>query len=555
MWMGFLSQERYSQQWVPSPYEIELPIVSVMEAMQGVSFTQSDGYTSLFGLVSTISQYLPIPLEITAPEDTPIQDVYVQNNNFREFLTIAERAERSTTNKYECETLYECVNAFCQYFGLSLHEYENSFYFVSLPDDIDYEDIDPQGNTRQSQWGSIDLSWFIVCGSSNEQSFSPIYRRIIGIFDTEKNKAEEIYSFEAFFKQFEVEGAYSNNSEMLFYGNDETWPYINGVHNAAHISSPDSGGQIMRMKGIFMDEDFSRDSAWTDCFFVHSQKNEISASGEPALQFYIPRKVYANADEFAAINIDFSLSAYYNATQSGDFIKHVYFKLKVGNYWLHSSTGQSGKQEYDWTTTESVAAFDISSGTISSNNANMDWRIEAQMNKISGFAVGLPNALSAGYYSVYFEFVANAEKSSDFGTYSAIGYLFKNLSINVLRAVNNPLEPTPDYDKNTVIRMLSGLYREDYNVSSKITTKRGTQFGAGMALTTQHEYVTTQYDQLGVVRRAQLLNKSREILRIGVRKHTQPIDTVTIEEATYGILSQSIEWRDDRNEIQIIKLD
>ena len=185
----------------------------------------------------------------------------------------------------------------------------------------------------------------------------------------------------------------------------------------------------------------------------------------------------------------------------------------------------------------------------------MDWRIEAQMDKISGFAVGLPNALSAGYYTVYFEFVANAEKTSDFGTYSAIGYLFKNLSINVLRAVNNPLEPTPDYDKNTVIRMLSGLYKEDYDVSSKITTKRGTQFGAGMALTAQHEYVTTQYDQLGVVRRTQLLNKSREILRIGVRKHTQPIDTVTIEDATYGILSQSIEWRDDRNEIQIIKLD
>ena len=313
MWMGFLSQERYSQQWAPSPYEIELPIISVMEAMQGVSFTQSDGYTSLFDLVTTISQYLPIPIEITAPEDTPIQDVYVQNNNFREFLTIAERTERSTTDKYECETLYECVDAFCQYFGLSLHEYGNSFYFVSLPDDIDYEDIDPQGNTQQSQWGSIDLSWFILFSSNNEQSFSPIYRRIMGIFDTGRDKAEDIYTFEAFFKQFEVEGSYSNNSELLFYGNDETWPYINGVHNAAHISSSlDSGGQIMRMKDVFIDEDSSRDSAWSDCFFVHSQKNEISASGEPAIKFYIPRKVYVNADEFAAINIDFNLSAYYN---------------------------------------------------------------------------------------------------------------------------------------------------------------------------------------------------------------------------------------------------
>ena len=43
VWVGFLRPEQYSQPWEPAPYEIELPLMSVMEAMQGVEFTQSEG--------------------------------------------------------------------------------------------------------------------------------------------------------------------------------------------------------------------------------------------------------------------------------------------------------------------------------------------------------------------------------------------------------------------------------------------------------------------------------------------------------------------------------
>lgn len=123
-WVGFLQPEQYNQPWIAPKYEIEVPLMSIMSAMQSVDFTQDEGYVSFFSLVRTINSYVPFDIDITAPEETPVKDVYVQNNNFREFLTIAERAERGTTNKYECTSIYDALEAFCQYFGFSLHEYK-----------------------------------------------------------------------------------------------------------------------------------------------------------------------------------------------------------------------------------------------------------------------------------------------------------------------------------------------------------------------------------------------------------------------------------------------
>ena len=162
VWMGFLRPEQYSQPWEATPYEIELPLMSVMEAMQGVEFTQSEGYVSFFSMVQTISSYLPIDIYITAPNETPVKDVFVQNNNFREFLTIAERNERSTQNIYECVSIYEVMTAFCQYFGFSLHEYADNFYCVATTtdDSMSYYDIAPDGSTQESQWGSVNPAPF-----------------------------------------------------------------------------------------------------------------------------------------------------------------------------------------------------------------------------------------------------------------------------------------------------------------------------------------------------------------------------------------------------------
>lgn len=563
LWVGFLKPEQYNQPWIRTPYEIELPLMSIMAAMQGVKFTQSEGYVSFFSLVRTINTYVPVDIYIYAPEITPVQDVYVQNNNFREFLTVAERAERGTTDIYECVSIYEAIEAFCQYFGFSLHEYNGNFMCVVYPDDNShYEEIAPTGDSREAQWGSISLTSMIICGSQNLRNFSKMYRRIKGEFSTGTDKMEDVLNIESFFKQFSVEGAYPTIApqNLLFNGNAEVLPYRNGVQTVVWISDAsltDSGGQIIRKPDARPNGVERTGESWTDSFIVWSQSSKANTP-ESAIKFNIPSYIYLNDDEHAALEIDATVMPWFDVTQSEGFIKKLHCKVKVGNYWLNTIEQSGYLPRYEWTTTESRCYLIVDdSGNVTTEGAQytLNWQIASEMERISGFAIDLPSGLDPGYHQVYFELLANGEALADFGEYSSIGYLVNGLTIRVLRGVNSVSEPTPNFDHNTITRETNGMYEDDYTVDCTITSKRGVQYGAGMALTSGKAYVSTKYDQLGIVRRAAIMNKSREVLTVKVRNNTQPIDSVDYKSQTYGILSQSINWRDNENEIRIINLE
>ena len=73
-----------------------------------------------------------------------------------------------------------------------------------------------------------------------------------------------------------------------------------------------------------------------------------------------------------------------------------------------------------------------------------------------------------------------------------------------------------------------------------------------MALDADHGYISTKYDELGVIRRANALG-DQEILTIDVRKNIQPTDLVAIHSSDYSLLSQTVNWRDDTNTMRIRK--
>jgi hypothetical protein len=322
-------------------------------------------------------------------------------------------------------------------------------------------------------------------------------------------------------------------------------------------TTSDSGGQIIRRRDERLNIVERNGSAWSDLFWISSQKDEANTP-ESAIKFNIPRKIYLNDDEYAALNIDATVLPYNDATQGEGFIKKLHCKVKVGDYWLNIIEQSGYWPRYEWTTTESRCYLKVDeSGNITMDGLQytISWQANAAMDSINGFAIDLPAGLDPGNYSIYFELLANAEQAADFGEYSSIDYLVSGLTIRVLRGVNNPTEPTPNFDHNTIIRDTNGMYEDDYIVECPITSKRGVQYGAGMALTSGKAYVSTKYDQLGIVRRAAIMNKSREVLTVKVRNNTQPIDSVDYKSQTYGILSQSINWRDNENEIRIINLE
>ena len=559
-WAGFLSNEQYSQNWEPCPYEVEIPVVSIMTAMKGVEFTKSEGYTSLMNLIITIDSYLPYTTDLYLPSDIPDRNLFVNNNNFREFLTIPERSERGTSDKYECKYIYDCMEEFCKYFGVSLHEYNGSFYFVTH-NAYEYEDVDLGGHSQQSQWGSITIEFMTICGTDNQVDYSQAFRRIIGTFELGKSKAEDVFSIkDSFFKLFSVQGAYPTSApvDLLFYGNSEILPYKDGIQQTSWIDSyslSDYGGQIIRHPENDAGDVEQTGVSWNDYFLIHSQKS-MAGSPSRGIVFNVPNYIYINSGEYTALNISCNVSAWFNVTQSGDFIKRLHCKVKVGNYWLKSEIPSTSPDytNYTWTTTESTCWLLIDNGNVTMKKAlyTLNYHTQSQMEKITGFAIDMPSGLSAGYHAVYMELICNNENTADFGEYAYIRYLVSNIQVRVLRAVNSLSEPTPDFDSNKIIRF-NDIVGEDYSVDSIISTKRGTQFGTGAAVDSNRAYITTKYDELGIVRRTLALSVSKEILSIDVRKRTKPIDYVTVNNADYNILSQSMNWRDDVNRIKIRK--
>lgn len=551
-WVGFVSGEQYSQPWAPCPYEVEVPVLSVMLAMQGVEFTQQEGYVSLLELMNTISAYMPVSTEYTVDSSIQILNVYVQNNCFRDFLTVAEREERSTSNMYECQTLYDCVEQFCLYFGVSLREYGGKFYFTTH-NASNYVDVDSHGSTQYTQYGSTTIDAMDVISESNMVDYTKAYRRVVGNFSTQREKMEKVFEVDSFLKHFGVNRTYYTGADvMLFNGNGSVQPYIDGSPEVGELkeSSSATGGQIIRTRTSRINTPDMLKPAFMDYFFVMSSK---TGNMQTAMAFYIERPVYINAGEYAALNISGKVYPWFEMTQDEDFIKRLHCKVRIGNYWLSSEIpGSSQLTRYSWETVESDCWLMVSNGSITTDGAQytVNAYVASTMDSTDGLVINLPDLLGSGYHDMYFELLANAEDEEDFGEYSKIGYLVSGLCIQIIRGTSDASKPTPDFDTNTVIRDTHTMHRGDYAVDCQMTTKRGVQYGAGVTLSYLNYYETAHHEDDGVERRAAALSTPHELLTVYVRGRVQPIEPVSGRLP----LSQSVDWRNDETKLRIIKV-
>ncbi len=558
VWMGFLGMEQYSQPWDRTPYIVEIPVVSVMEAMKGVEFTQNDGYSSLFSLMCAINAYCAADFAMHIPSETPISDVCVNNNNFRTLLTVAEREERSTSNVYECISLYEAVEDFCKYFGLSLCEYKGDMYFiVHNMDDVRYEDVDIEGHSEQSIYGTINLESLNIRGNNNLSEFSKPYRRIVGNFEIGRDLLEDIYELGDFVTQFTVSGAWPTASPyyLLFNGNSEVVPYANGVQNVVPIGSVGTivtGGQIERIAEELNEYTWTDGRSYDDCLLICSSSYRIG-SPETAMKINIPKKVYVNGGESVLLNIKGNIKGY-DPDISGS---RLYCKIKFGNYWLKSTVESSSTYVgYSWTTEETTAFLVIHDNAISMYQVgrNIPLDVIVTLGTYSGFCVMLPTT-TAGYYDLSIEFMANAqEDSSEFEGYTALGQAIESFEVKMMRGNDILGNPTPNLDKNSIIRIASNIYSDDYEVESNITTRRGAQYGAGAALDLSTKgYITTEYDRLGVERRAALVQSPRKMITVDVSTLVEPWAELLYNSQSFAILEESVDWHNDIVKLKIIE--
>ena len=555
LWIGFLSGEQYDQPWDVTPYEVELPVISVMEAMRGVYFTQNSGYNSIYTLLQTIDSYLPVAIEATASTDTPIDEVFVRNRNWQDYLTVAQRSEQQTTNKYSTKSIYDIMAEWCKYFGMSLFEYCGRFIFAMCDGD-NYEDYDLQGQDQPSQWGTNALASQTICAANNKESHAKAYGKIKATFKTNKDKASDILVMDDFVTTFLI--STSLDLATIFYGNSEVQCYHDGIEGAINVDMSrtqltHSGGQISRRcDNDWSDPDSWLGASWSDTFVVCSQSGQTKAS---AIKFNIPVKIGEANGETALLNIKGTVRQGDQAPGQ-DGIKKLYCKMRVGSYWLHSEHPTGGTiTMLSWQTTETDCWLPVKDNQLVTDYLlQFPSRLAVYFDKPGGVILSLPPGVEGSEATVYFELLANAENASDFGGYSDLIYNISGLEIKLIHCDNENTNITSSLDQNTVAKTLTYKHGEEYQIDCEITTRRGVQSGTGLALDDNNAYVTTLYDKLGVNRRALVYDLTRDVISVSIRERIQPINTVTYDGDTYAILSQSIDWVNEENRMKLLKI-
>lgn len=586
-WVGFVACEQYDQPWLSPPYEVEVPLIGVLEAMRSMRFTQESGYTSLFDVLRTATASLPVAVTFGTSGDIPMASVCTQNNNWQSYLTPAERLERGTADVFETKTLYEVAEEWAKYYGASLRESGDKIvaYGGALLNGI-YMTFDREARADHAACPNETLDALGGCGTYNRESLTRGVRSVGMTFATGRDIAETLFEQDDFLANFEPFATNYEGLEILFNSNEEVVQYRNGE---AQISPPtvigptspmsdDVGGFITRLATPL---NYVKGS-YADYFLIRSDVgygNDKNAA--TALRFTIDRELYTAASGKAIICVGASVRRVtnYDVDNLKDIANtgRLFCKLRVGDYWVESYRRSADvPKDYRWSATETICALEVDGGKIAMPSQGAVHAFSANFVGISGFQLALPDDLLGKPVSVQFEIMANAEEEDDLldddnlkkkeegnikdPTYKVESYrllLISDLKIYMRQGDNGFLrEITPSQTENVIRTIGNTDLSGETGGDCAITTKQGGQFGAGLALDKEdHTYVGVRYDKRGVERRAAWAAQNREVLALEVRRRVLPLATVTDGGRRYAILAQSTQWRDDVTTTRLIGID
>lgn len=172
-WCGYLQVQNYTQELGPTPYELELPIISQLAVLDSIDFEPEIGQGTSFvnrGLweiakylyhgfahfYSIGNIYLPDNVGHYSSTQGKCTDLSacLARENFFELNIIDNRIV--SEDKYETKKWADVLTNICQFFGWSLHEHAGDMFFLSQYDvsvdkmrKISFEDLlDVNNNTH-----------------------------------------------------------------------------------------------------------------------------------------------------------------------------------------------------------------------------------------------------------------------------------------------------------------------------------------------------------------------------------------------------------------------
>ena len=651
LWAGFLKGEQYTQPWQSYPYQQELPVCSVMSTMDGVNFTQDNGFTSIQSLTALISTYLPFDLTTIIPSviDATLQ---VPNSNWHTFLTEQERKDKNTTAIYSVSSVKSVMEDFCRYFGVSLHE--NGTALVFYAHDAQYTGATARDLTAQQ-----------IRSASNSAGYTTAYRYVKGTFSANGDRAggSPIELPSKFSDTFAIDKAYM--SYVIYKGNSDFHPYVNGAEgtitvkniqltgeavNALHgngynfseaevIEFPqgDTFGQIVSCAKTNIDASGDENMSDNNMRYWPIDKalkiNGYTTSWKDSILFRFTKgcekctaftmrssyPVYIASGIDSVFNLNFSvendmpnnkinpfltISGIFGAgviSGSDPYIRCIYAKIKLGKYYLKSTLqkpaygsekyiSQNRYMYYEWSETEQECCLWLRNNKLQFFNGivdpltgtSMDYMQltsnNASFTSLKGINISVPADIRGSYVDFSIEIMAEVYSDlqfmffvkDPFGTilkankagdkapykfsYNYVQFFLQDLTVKFLYPASTTDQVTGGYGSNTYLASNNNNQPDGTELSAPITTRRGSQVGAGVAMDADHNYITTFYDRLGVTRRAAIVDKPRQVLNVTMAGLFSPVDTFTWNGHIYAILAQAMKWRMNQNTVRMLDI-
>ena len=557
-WLGYISSEMFTQPWEPAPYVVTVPVVSVMEAMKGVQFTQAEGLTTLRSAMLAVNNEITwAPTSMIYPDIFPPAGVYVNNNNFREWVKPIKRSQLGIgTDKYDCQSLYDVVEAFCKYFGVSLHEDAGNFVFVihdesEVAATLPYKIDDFSGSP--SSLANKDPQTLTVCGTNGEQGYTPSYRAVAGKFSTNADKIGELFDLGSNNFENYIPNSISN-TVAIFNGDTEVTPYANGVPQATGLVGNDTGGQleIRNLVGSGV--------------FLRSLKDGTIAT---AMKIKMERPMTVIYGSWMWLCIDMHpITEMTDRVGTEGYTGRIYFRFTLTKngttYYLYAYTG-GGRDliNYTWKTTASDAFIAFKDGSIDKDQMNNHGLIrDGKLRIFFPEYSSSTQPTTHGEYYAEMDFWCNAPNEIDWSSKTENRILLDRLVISYERYYQNSILPQKFSETNEYREVSDNESKEDYSFDAPITTSAFFRFpngalvnyqdGAGIAMDFAYDYIHVKYDQQGVVRRAALFERPREVLTIPARNRVVSHRKVTVASRQYMVLSRSTDWRDAVTNTKVI---
>lgn len=588
VWNGYMAPDQYSGTWDKTPFELQLPLLSPLEASRGTRFMPLERMMNVSELLTRIfSQYIECHpdyfmfavLDDGSPDMVPFLSAVLVDSIFRpqnddENIPVFG-SDLLPPLKSKCYSAVDVLEALCKAFGYVLTETPDTYYF-SAPDKtnvfrrVTWEDLSQNGYLL----ATLNNQQFpTIAGSDHIRNLLP-GKSLVRVW-CEFTDLEELATLDLTKCDVKMPGNYfTDYSDLEKDGCVEYLRFSNNYTSWQYVDDPPGGRPLENMINVQWanfraDERVNIGGNWINYGTTASQSmSDFRNYGFPSEEALVVTLEGENSGalfaaemvsdrKYSAINLQNGLNVNFTAEFSKSFRNYtfgdelddkyikIYCVLKWGDYYFQHDVGLRRDDPRQlgpaWSTTFQI--FSMGLASLDKKQFNPFHR------ENSGALFDVPD-------DMYEELQGNITLM--FYTFSETQgvkmFRIKDLVISHNeRYVRNPVPVATDYGLTDYRQSLSAFRLSEYSYKQMLTTRCIGWSQAGIEI--EEPLTDTSYEELLLSRLAQWYDRTIEQLSVTVENEdVEPGARIVRGTDKYIVVSRTRDWRNGRQILTIQRM-